>query len=228
LGATDNVSSAFQKADKRIQQQRDSTSVQLSSFGKLQSAVADTQAASRGLSDSKQVATDVGVRKAASTFVANFNTALTTAKATATEQASFSESTKARKAEGDLRQAVGKDATITADLKAIGITQAKDGALTIDTKAFDAALKADATAVRSTLDKVGQQVDRTATKQLASTGTIGSAVSSLNSRASRLESQQTEQQARAAAVQQVVANQGSLVGNTLNAGAASYQRIFSL
>jgi hypothetical protein len=35
------VAQAFQKADKRIQQQRDLATVQLSSFGKLKSAFAD-------------------------------------------------------------------------------------------------------------------------------------------------------------------------------------------
>lgn len=227
-GGNDKVAGALQQADKRIQQRRDSTSVQLSSFGKLQSAVAETQTASRGLSDSKQSATDVGVKKAASTFVSSFNTAVKTAKLNITAQITSAETGNARKAEGELRQAVSKEPTLVTDLKAIGITQKKDGGLEFDTRKFDAALQTDPTSVRSTLDKLGQQVDRTATKQLATTGNIGSAVSTLNTRANRLETQQEDQQARAAAAQQVVANQGARLGNTLNGGAATYQQIFSI
>lgn len=223
-GGADKVSGAFKLADKRIQQQRESTSVQLSSFGKLQSAVADTQTASRALSDTKQVGTDAGVKKATNTFVASFNNTVKAAKANITAQTSARESTNAKKADGDLRQTLTKDPTVTTDLKSIGITQQKDGSLAIDTKKFDAALQSDATAVRSTLDKLGQQVDKTATRQLASTGNIGSSVSTLNERATRLERQQENQQSRAVAVQQT----GSQQRNTLSSVAEIYQRVFSI
>jgi flagellar hook-associated protein 2 len=226
-GGTDKVAGALQLASKRIQQQRDTTSVQVSSFGKLQSSVADTQTAAKALSDPKQISTDADVKKVAGNFVTSFNNSIKASRVNIDTQTSARENISAKKADADLRQSVTKVPTVVADLKAIGITQQKDGSLAIDKTKFDAAIQSDATGVRSALDKLGLQVDKTATKQLASSGNIGSSVNSLNDRASRLASQQADQQARATAVQQNVSQQSSQVANSQSA-TQLYQRIFSL
>lgn len=225
--SVDSTTEAFQKADKRIHQQRESVSVQLSSFGKLKSSLSETQSASRVLSDSKRTATDTGLKNAANSFVQAFNTATQTARSTAEQLGTSPQSHRARATETDLRRTVSSDATATSDLKKVGITQQRDGSLFIDTKKFDAALKADADSLRGTLSRVGQQVDRTATRELADRGNVGSSLSSLGNRARSLENTQEEQQSQAAAAQQVVSMQTDRLNDSLNSGAAAYQRIFS-
>ena len=224
----DPVAQAFQKADQRVQQQRDVVSVQLSAFGRIKSSFSDTQVASRAFSDTKQTATDADIKKAASNFVKAFNTAAQTAKSATTAQGALADSGRVRLAGNDLRRTVSNDATATSDLKKIGITQQTDGTLAIDTKKFDAALKANPDALRSTLSSIGQKVDQTATRELAKNGNIGGSVSALDNRAKSLESQQVDQQTQAAAVQQLVSAQTTRLNSSLNAGAAAYERIFSI
>jgi hypothetical protein len=226
--SVDSTTDAFQKADKRINQQRESVNVQLSSFGKLKSSLAETQSASRELSDSKRSATDTDLKSTANNFVQAFNTATQTARSTAAQLGTSPQSHRARATETDLRRAVSSDTTVTSDLKKVGITQQKDGSLAIDTKKFDAALKTDPDSLRGTLSKIGQQVDRTATSELADRGNVGSSLSSLSNRARSLENTQDAQQSQAAAAQQVVRTQTARLNNNLNSGAAAYQRIFSI
>lgn len=142
----DPAAQAFQKVDKRIQQQREIAAVQLSSFGKVKSAFADVRTAA-ALSDSK---------------------------------------------------------------------------------AFDAALGADSVAVRTTLSSVGQQVELAATAQLADGGNVGKSVNGLSERVRSLETRQADQQALASAARQTVSAQANRFNDSLNSGAAAYQRVFSL
>lgn len=220
------MTQAFQKADKRIQQQRDQTAVQLSSFGKLKSAFADAQAAAAGLGNIKAASSDTDVRKLAGNFVKAFNSAVQTTRSTATQTGTPVESNRARAAETELRRSVNVDAT-SAELRKIGITRQANGTLAIDSKAFDTALGSDPEAVRSTLSRIGQQVGQTATGQLADGGNIGRAVNALNDRARSLESRQAEQQALAKAGQQNINAQTNRFATSLNSGAAAYERIFS-
>jgi flagellar capping protein FliD len=217
---------AFQKADQRIKLQRDLADVQLSSFGKLKSAFADTQTAAAALSDRKQTVSETDVRRVAGNFVKGFNSAVQTARSAATQPGTPIESGRARAAETELRRSVNTDAAV-ADLRKIGITQQANGTLAINNKVFDAALSADPEAVRGALSRVGQQVERTAASQLADGGNIGKAVNALSDRAKSLESRQTDQQALAAAAQQAVSDQTTRFNSSLNAGVAAYQRIFS-
>lgn len=226
--SVDSTTEAFQKADKRINQQRESVNVQLSSFGKLKASLAETQSASRALSDSKRSATDTDIKNAANDFVQAFNTTTQTSRSTAAQSGTSVESSRARATETGLRRALSSDATATSDLQKIGITRQKDGSLVIDTKKFDAALKAAPDALRETLSRVGQQVDRTATRELADRGNVGGSLASLGNRARSLENVQEEQQSLAAAAQQVVSTQTARLNNSLNSGAAAYQRIFSI
>lgn len=218
---------AFQKADKRIQQQREAVSVELSSLGKLSSAFSEARTASRALGEIKQTTPDASVAKAAKGFIKAFNLAAQTARSATAKRGLLTETGLARAAESDLRQAVSADTTAT-DLKKIGITRQTDGTLVLDAKKFEAALAANPGEVRSTLAKVGQRTDQVTTRELASGGNIGGAVSSLDNRARSLETRQAEQQAQAAAAQQAISAQSANLDNSLNSGAAAYQRIFSL
>jgi flagellar capping protein FliD len=224
--ANDRVTQAFQKADKRIQQQRDLTAVQLSSFGKLKSTFADAQTAASGLGNVKQANNDADVRKLAGNFVKAFNSAVQTSRSVATQTGTPGESNRARASETDLRRSVNTDTT-SAELRKIGITRQANGTLAIDSKVFDTALSVEPEAVRSALSRVGQQVSRTTTSQLADGGNIGKAVNALSDRARTLETRQAEQQALATSGQQNITAQTNRFATSLNSGAAAYERIFS-
>jgi flagellar capping protein FliD len=229
--SVDPITQAFQNADKRVQLQRESVSVQLSSFGRLKSSFSETQTASRALSDTKQPVTDADLTKTTNNFIKAFNTAAQTARSVAIPKGALTDNSRARAAENDLSRTISADSTATSDLKKIGVTQQQDGTLAIDQNKFNAALKTNPDAVRSTLSAIGQQVDRTATRELANSGNIGSSVSSLDNRAKKLENQQAEQQALAVASWQTTSAQTSNPNNSLssqNTGAAAYLRIFSI
>ena len=218
---------AFQKADKRIQQQRELAAVQLSSFGKVKSAFADVETAAAALSDSKQSANLAGIRKLAGNFVKAFNGAVQEARSAAAQPGSAVEGSQARTAESDLRRSVGTDAAL-ADLRRIGITPQPNGTLAIDSNAVDSALSADSGAVASALSSVGQQVERTTAAQLADGGNVGKTVNAPSERAGSLETRQADQQALAAAARQTVSAQADRFNESQNSGAAAYQRVFSL
>ena len=222
----DRVAQAFQKADKRIQLQRDLTAVQLSSFGKLKSAFAEAQTAASGLGGVKSTTSDTDLRKLAGSFVKTFNSAVQTARSATTQTGTPVESNRARAAETELLRSVSTDAT-SIELRKIGVNRQADGTLAIDTKVFETALSAEPEAVRSTLSRVGQQVSRTTTSQLADGGNIGKAVNALSDRARTLETRLAEQQALATSSQQNIAAQTNRFTTSLNSGAAAYERIFS-
>lgn len=186
------VAQALQKADKRIQSQLDSTTAQLSSFGKLKSSVSDAQLAARALSNFSASATSADIKSAANKFISTFNAALSNAKSTAASAGgAMTESFGARSVSSDLTRTV-RASTATADsLKQLGIKLLADGTLSLDAAKFDAAQKADPASVKATLAKIGQLVDKTATKELATGGSVSGSMASLNQRSAALKAQQT-------------------------------------
>lgn len=186
------VSQAMQKAEARIQAQLDTTSAQLSSFGKLKSAVSDAQLAAKALSGLTTASSTADVKAAANSFLTSFNAAIKTAKTTAAVPGgSAAEASGAARVTTDLSRAISSTPAAMDALRKIGFKQLSDGTLTLDASKFDAAQKADPTAVQSALAKVGQLVDATATKELATGGKVSDSMASLGQRATALKSQQT-------------------------------------
>lgn len=192
--ATDKVNAAttagLKKAEKRIQAQVDTTTVQLSSFGKLKSSVSGAQLAAHSLAGLSATTTSAAEKNAASGFVTAFNSALATAKTTAAVPGETSATSSANRTSKDLQNAISADRPTLEALKKIGFSMGTDGKLALDTKKFDAAQKADPTGVRATLVKIGKQVDKTASKELATDGNVGLSISTLNQRSNMLKSQQ--------------------------------------
>jgi flagellar capping protein FliD len=222
---------AFQKANQRLQQQRNQVSVEVSSVGKLKSTLSEARVASAALSDTKQTATDAGVTKAANNFVKAFNSAVKTARSATAPKGALAGSSLVQAAATDLLHTISVDAAAKSELQKIGIAQQHDGVIALDARKFEAALKASPEAVRSTLSSVGQQVDRTTTSELANNGNIDRSAKSLDNRARSIDNQQAEQQAQAVAAQQTISTQTANLNkslNNLNTGAAAYQRVFSL
>jgi flagellar capping protein FliD len=214
------TSAGLVKAEKRIQAQVDTTSAQLSSFGKLKSSVSGAQLAARSLGALSSTTTSAAEKTAATSFVTAFNSAITTAKTTAAVPGETAAALSANRASKDLLHTVSADSATLESLKKIGFNLGSDGTLALDAKKFDAAQKADATGVRATLVKIGQLVDNTASKELATNGNVGLSLSTLNQRSSILKSQQSTLSSLS---QPTSATQSSINNSAFGFGVAAYQ-----
>jgi hypothetical protein len=181
----------LQKAEKRIQTQVDVTTAQLSSFGKLKSSVSGAQLAAHTLGNLTATSATAAIKTAADSFVNAFNTAVTTAKTTAAVPGETAASQSASRVAKNLSRTVSENTATIDSLKKIGFNLQSDGTLTLDAKKFADAQKADSVNLKATLSKIGQQVDKTATQELATSSNLSSSVSSLNQRATVLKSQQS-------------------------------------
>ena len=184
------ASAGLVKAGERIQAQVDKTTAQLSSFGKLKLAVSDTQGAARALSGLGASASAPAVKTAANNLVNAFNATLASTKSTEALPGDVA-TTNATRVRQDLGRAVATDITTSDALKKIGIRRDSEGKLVLDANKLEAAQLADAQGVRSTLAKLGQRVDSTATQELATGGNVGLSLSQLAQRASVLKRQQS-------------------------------------
>ena len=221
---TSRVSTSAQtgldKAEKRIQSEVDVTSAQLSSFGQLKSAVSGAQLAAKALGGLNAASTSATTKTSAQSFVSAFNSAISTARSTSAAAADHASTQSAGRVGRDLVRSVGTDASTRDALKKIGFTLQTDGTLALDTKVFDAAQTADPTAVKATLTKLGQQVDKSATQELASTGSVTDAVSALSQRAALLKNQQNT----LASLQQSLASTASGASTSFSSlGLLAYQ-----
>lgn len=186
------VSNAMTLADARIQSQLDTTTTQLSSFGKLKSSVSDAQLAARALSGLTTTTSAADLKATVNRFVMTFNAAIATAKSTATSAGGVSaESSSAGQISRDLSRTFTVDTTLNDGMRKMGFKQLPDGTLAFDSAKFDAAQKADPTAMQSTLSKIGQLVDKTATKELATGGSVDGSMAALNKRSTLLKTHQT-------------------------------------
>ncbi len=255
-GGTESIGLAFKKTDKRLQQQRDITSVQISALGQTKSAFSELQAASRALNDPAKSPSNAEMKESTRDFVTAYNKANITARQLSAQKTlqkvaqkspavSGQEIPSARSAELSLRRSLNETeanagttnvanatnaAAIsnTTALRQIGITQQPDGSLAIDTKKFDAALQNDASTVRSVLTKVSQSVGRTAGQEVSDTGNIGRTTNAFNERTRSQESEQTQQLAQAASTRQTITEQAEKIKDrSLAGGAEAYQRMFS-
>jgi flagellar capping protein FliD len=180
----------LQKAEQRIQAMADTTSAQLSSFGKLKSAVSDAQTGARALVGFSTTTKPADVKTALTGFVNAFNAALTAAKTTTGVSGDAAASQSANRVNRDLQRSTSADTINLGTLKKIGVTAGADGKLAIDATKLGAALTANPTEVRDTLAKLGRQVEQAATKELATDGDVGKPLSALNQRSAVLKSQQ--------------------------------------
>jgi len=220
-GSVNPVASALLRANQRIQAQLDTTTAQLSSFGKLKSSVSDAQLAARALSKFSASATSTDIKSAANQFVSTFNAAISTAKTAASAAGGTqAQATGARNVSSDFTRTV-RASTATVDaLKKLGITLKADGSMALDATKFDAAQKADPASVKATLAKIGQLVDATATKELATSGSVNGSMDSLNQRSAALKAQQNSM---LTIVQQAAAKQNSTSTSYSGYGVAAYQ-----
>jgi hypothetical protein len=179
------ASQAATKAGSRIQSQLDSATTQLSAYGKFISAISDTQLAAKGLSKLTAASPVADVKVAASKLVNTFNTTITTGKSTS----GVTESSNAKRVGNDLGRAISSNPGTMDALKKIGFKQLSDGTLTLDSAKFEAAQKADPAGVQATLEKLGNLVDKVATKELSAGSAVAGSIEALTQRATLLKTQ---------------------------------------
>jgi NADH dehydrogenase/NADH:ubiquinone oxidoreductase subunit G len=212
----------LKKANQRIQAQVDKTTAQLSTFGKLQSAVSGTQIAARGLGILGSTSTAAAQKSAASDFTSAFNTALASAKTAAAQPGEPAAAQSANRTSNNLLRAVDADSATVEALKKVGFSLNAGGSLVLDTKQLDAAQKADPAAVRATLNTLGQQVFNAANQELASNGNVGLSLTTLNQRSGTLKSQQATLNALGQGASPTQSSTG--FGSWANWGVSAYQQ----
>ena len=232
-GVSDPLAGALDTASKRISTQVSQTNVQLSSYGQIKSGFASLQTTGKALTTLAKDATAGDVSKAAQSLANAFNStssAVSTAvNGNSKSAGALANDQLARLASNDLRRVVTSSAGI-ADLQNIGISVGQNGTLSVDTKALEKAFQANPDAVKSTLSKLGQQANTSATQELSSSGAVGSAVNSLNNRAKNLAAAQQQQQNLGASAQAAIqqsADQSASFGG-MSAGISAYMKMFSL
>lgn len=179
------ASQAATKAGGRIQSQLDSTTAQLSAYGKLKSAVSDAQLAAKNLIALTPTSSAADVKTAVSKLISTFNAAITIGKNTA----STADSGGAKRVGNDLGRAIGGNHAVFDAMKKIGLQQLPDGTLSVDTAKFEAAQRANPSGVEATLEKLGTLVNKATTKELATGSTVAGSIEALNQRASLLKTQ---------------------------------------
>lgn len=212
----------LKKADQRIQAQVDKTTAQLSTFGKLQSAVSGTQIASRGLGVLGNTSTAATQKSAASDFTSAFNAALASAKTSAAQPGDTTAAQSASRTGNNLLRALGTEPATVDALKKVGFSLSASGSLVLDSKQLDAAQKADPAGVRATLNALGQQVFKAASQELAGSGNVGLSLSTLNQRSGILKSQQATLSALGQGTSPAQSNTG--FGSWTNWGVSAYQQ----
>ncbi len=187
---TSGVAQGLQKADQRIQSQVDTTSAQLSSFGKLKSAVSDAQIGAKALTHLASATSNTDVKTAATNFVNAFNGAVAAARTTSGVAGDTAANQSASRVSNDLQRTVAADTATAQALKQVGISLNTSGKVVVDSNKFDTAQKANPGAVKDALNRLGQQVGQVAAKELAADGNVGVSMTTLNQRSSMLKSQQ--------------------------------------
>lgn len=236
------VSEALAKPQARLEQQAESTRVQLSAFGQVRSATAQLESAASKLQDNKQLASADGLTKAVQGFADAVNGRLATvnrvsANDTASRASAVSaDDGKVRATNNETRRTLeGVNGSNRDALKQIGISVAADGGVKVDTKALQTAFAANPDQVRQTLNSVGQQVAQQSTQQLSATGSVAAPITRLNEQLSNIEQRQADNQSRIEQSQQAVQQrdrQMALAQQVVQqgfifTGAPAYNRIFA-
>ena len=219
--STSAVKKAFSAAASRIDQQRQSASVQLSGLASVKSGYSQVQDTGKALSSTSSTTSNADIKKNLQAMVAAFNGTRTAAASAAAGNTNNNSA--------NALQKVASNDSNRSDLKSLGITQNKDGSLTLDTKKLDAALQSDSGKVKTAASRVGGQMQTTASAALSSSSSLNNSLSSLSHKVHALETRQASQQSLA---DNAMANASGVTAtssaNSAYSGISSYQNIFSL
>lgn len=205
--AANPITASITKTTAKLQTQLDTATANLSTLGKFKASVSVVQASAKSLTSLKDSSTSDEVKKALTAFISDFNNMVTSTQTAAADTSGVNTISRG------MTRAMTADFSRVSALRQMGFTKASDGSLKLDTAKFEAAFKASPTGVQSTLSKLGQLVDKAATKELASDGRISSSMSALSSKSSTL---QLQQSALLKAAQQYANLSSASVSSALN------------
>lgn len=183
--ATNPLTASINKATTRLQTQLATATANLSTLGKFKASVTVAQASAKSLTTLTSSSTSAEVKKALTAFISDFNSMVAATKTAATDTSGVGTISRG------MTRAMTADFSKVDALRQMGFTKASDGTLKLDDAKFEAAFKASSSNVQSTLAKLGQLVDKAATKELASDGRISNSMNALSSKSSALQSQQS-------------------------------------
>jgi len=231
--ATSSVSPFLAQAEKRIQADADVTTAQISKFGLVKSALSDGQVAAKAMSSLSSTSTAADATSALGNFFNTFNASVSAANAASTATGTGSESERAKRLVLDLKSALSSDPAIADDMKKLGLTIQPDGSLVQDPKKFAASFAADPSGTVAAMAKVGSKVDSVSSNELSSSGTVGSALATLNVQSTSLAAEQSALKALDQAMAAVSAadpftatdtsSQSSTSSSLFGSGLAAYQ-----
>lgn len=205
--AANPITSSLNKSTAKLQTLLAAATANLSTLGKFKASVSVVQTSAQSLTTLKDTSTSDEVKKALTAFISDFNNMVTSTQAAANDTSGVNTISRG------MTRAMTADFSRVSALRQMGFTKASDGSLKLDTAKFEAAFKASPASVQSTLSKLGQLVDKAATKELASDGRISSSMSALSSKSSTL---QLQQSALLKAAQQYASLSSSSLSSTLN------------
>ena len=206
--AANPITASINKSTAKLQTQLDTATANLSTLGKFKASVSVAQASAKSLTTLKDGSTSDEVKKALTAFISDFNSMVTSTKTASTDTSGVNTISRG------MTRAMTADFSRVDALRQMGFTKASDGSLKLDTAKFEAAYKASPSSVQSTLSKLGQLVDKAATKELGSDGRISSSMSALSSKSSLLQMQQS---ALLKAAQQYASFSSASSSNSLSA-----------
>jgi len=183
--AASPITASIDKFTAKLQTQLDTATANLSTLGKFKASVSVVQASANNLTTLKDSSTSDEVKKALTAFISDFNNMVTSTQTAAADTSGVNTISRG------MTRAMTADFSKVDALRKMGFTKASDGSLKLDTAKFEAAFKASASSVQSTLSKLGQMVGKAATKELASDGRISNSMSALSSKSSLLQIQQS-------------------------------------
>ncbi len=178
------------KAGQRIQSALDASSTQLSKFGLLKSALADGQVTALALTQLSSTASPEAVTTALGTFFKTFNASISAATGAANSAASTSASNSAKRVISDAKSALRSDPVVSDAMKKLGLALQSDGSLVQDAKKFATSLASDPAGVRAALASVGKKIEALNARELATSGTVGAALTGLSQHNTALTTQQ--------------------------------------
>lgn len=179
------------KAEQRIQAQLDTTSDQLSSLGKLKSAISEVQSTAAVVANLPATRKFDDVKAALGQLVTAFNTATDRTNPTANAASDSATRESAGRAGQSMLRAVTADKTALSTLGDAGISLNSQGKLSIDTVRLASAQASNPSGLRDSVVKLGRQLDKATTRELALDGSVGNPLAAANQRAFVLKSQQT-------------------------------------
>ena len=224
--AASTVSPFLAQAEQRIQSDAAVTTAQISKFGLVKSALSSGQVAAQAMTALTSATKPADVTTALGNFFNTFNASVSAAHMAAAATGSGSQSARATLLVQDLKSALSSNPAISGDLKKLGLMIQKDGSLLQDAKKFAASLASDPSGTLAAMAAIGKQVNTVSSKELGSSGTVGTALATLNAKSTSLTAQQTALQAlnqAMSATTATTASSTSTQSSLSGTGVAAYQ-----